>query len=72
VDRQTVLAKDGTDFKIYKVDVRDFTDVQRVVTETVGSYGHLDLISNNAGLWVGDLLEERGVDDPLSRSQPSR
>jgi NADP-dependent 3-hydroxy acid dehydrogenase YdfG len=32
-----------------KRDVRDFTEIQKVVTETVESYGHLDLIfTNNA------------------------
>ena len=70
VDRQVVLAeevaggsrKNGTEAKVYEVDVRDFTEVQRVVNETVESYGHLDLIFNNAGLSVGAPLEEIGVD----------
>jgi NAD(P)-dependent dehydrogenase (short-subunit alcohol dehydrogenase family) len=43
--------------------VRDFTEVQRVVNETVESYFHLDLIFNNAGLSVSAPLEEIGVDD---------
>jgi NADP-dependent 3-hydroxy acid dehydrogenase YdfG len=76
VDRHSILAKEssgglrsnGTEVN----RLRDFTEVQRVVTETVGSYGHLDLIFNNAGLSVGDPLEEVGVHDPSSRSQPSR
>jgi NAD(P)-dependent dehydrogenase (short-subunit alcohol dehydrogenase family) len=71
VDRQAVLAeevagglrKNGTEAKVYEIDVRDFTEVQRVVTETVESYGHLDLIFNNAGITVGLPLEEIGVDD---------
>jgi NAD(P)-dependent dehydrogenase (short-subunit alcohol dehydrogenase family) len=56
VDRQTVLAEEvasglrfnGTEANVYEVDVRDFAEIQRVVTETVESYGHLDLIFNNA------------------------
>jgi NAD(P)-dependent dehydrogenase (short-subunit alcohol dehydrogenase family) len=71
VDRQAVLAEEvagglrnnGTEAKVYEVDVRDFAEVRRVVNETVESYGHLDLIFNNAGLSVGAPLEEIGVDD---------
>jgi NAD(P)-dependent dehydrogenase (short-subunit alcohol dehydrogenase family) len=71
VDRQIVLAEEvagglrnnGTEAKVYEVDVRDFAEVQRVVNETVESYGHLDFIFNNAGLSVGAPIEEIGVDD---------
>jgi NAD(P)-dependent dehydrogenase (short-subunit alcohol dehydrogenase family) len=73
VDRQAILAEEvadglrnsinGTEAKVYEVDVRDFTEMQRVVNETVESYGHLDLIFNNAGISVLATLDEIGVDD---------
>jgi NADP-dependent 3-hydroxy acid dehydrogenase YdfG len=71
VDRRVVifeevasgLRNNGAEAKFHEVDVRDFTEVQRVVTETVESYGHLDLIFNNAGITVSAPFEEVGVDD---------
>jgi NAD(P)-dependent dehydrogenase (short-subunit alcohol dehydrogenase family) len=73
VDRQADLAEEvadglrksvsGTETIVYAVDVRDFTEMQRVVNETVESYGHLDLIFNNAGVTVCAPLDEIGVDD---------
>jgi NADP-dependent 3-hydroxy acid dehydrogenase YdfG len=64
VDRQTVLADEvadglrnnGTEAKAYEVDARE-------------SYGHLDLIFNNAGILVGAPLEEIGVDDGTNSVQ---
>jgi glucose 1-dehydrogenase len=46
---------------VHEVDVRDFAEVQRVVNETVETYGHLDFIFNNAGISVGVPLEYRSV-----------
>jgi len=74
VDRQAelleevaALIKENTasmiETKTYEVDVRDFEDVQRVVTETVDTFGRLDYCFNNAGTLVGGSLEQIGIED---------
>ena len=71
LDRQTDLLEevaqslrsDTTETKTYTLDVRNFEDVQRAVTETVDTYGRLDFIFNNAGVLVTGTLEEIGLAD---------
>jgi SDR family mycofactocin-dependent oxidoreductase len=58
----------GSDALELRVDVRDEAAVETAVTEAVGTFGRVDVLANNAGLWnVTDLVEldERRWDELL-------
>jgi NAD(P)-dependent dehydrogenase (short-subunit alcohol dehydrogenase family) len=58
----SVQTNSGHETKFYKVDVRNFEDVDRVVKETKRMYGRLDYIFNNAGILAVGSIEDVGVD----------
>ncbi len=45
-----------------QADVTDPSSVQRMVNEVVQTLGGLDIVVNNAGIWVGHILEEVSYD----------
>jgi NAD(P)-dependent dehydrogenase (short-subunit alcohol dehydrogenase family) len=44
-------------------DVTDPASVESLFTQTVGKWGRVDLLFNNAGLSVGGPIEDFGIDD---------
>jgi NAD(P)-dependent dehydrogenase (short-subunit alcohol dehydrogenase family) len=72
LDRQTAASAEVTkalqakqtkaEVKAYEVDVRNFTDVERVVKETKETYGRIDYVFNNAGVVVGGTIEQIGIE----------
>lgn len=45
-------------YSIHSIDVSKFDDVKRVFNSIIQTYGHIDLLFNNAGVGVFDLAEE--------------
>jgi NAD(P)-dependent dehydrogenase (short-subunit alcohol dehydrogenase family) len=53
----------GGKAKAVKVDVTDFSAMERLVQETVGRTGRLDFIFNNAGIAIGGPINRLGIED---------
>ena len=49
--------------KAVKLDVTDFSSVERLVRETVGESGRLDYIFNNAGIAIGCAADNYTIED---------
>ncbi len=48
---------------VYKVcDVRDYNIVEATIKEIVNEFGRIDVLINNAGLWIQEELEENDSD----------
>jgi NAD(P)-dependent dehydrogenase (short-subunit alcohol dehydrogenase family) len=50
------------DISFYKLDVTDETSWSRVVKEVVSLYGSLDVVVNNAGVEIAELLENYSLE----------
>lgn len=47
----------------YKVcDVRDYHQVEKCTNEIIEEFGKIDILMNNAGLWIQEELEENDVE----------
>lgn len=47
----------------YKVcDVSDYHQVEKCTNEIIGEFGKIDILINNAGLWIQEKLEENDAD----------
>lgn len=47
----------------YLCDITDVSSVQKTVQEIVGKLGHIDVLINDAGVWVGGDLDENDYSD---------
>jgi NAD(P)-dependent dehydrogenase (short-subunit alcohol dehydrogenase family) len=61
--QRTLLAAGATDVFCSTCDVGDESQVQRCVDDTIGKYGQLDVVVNNAGVMIFKALEEQTADD---------
>ena len=70
-DRQIELAEkvaseirssDGKAIAV-EIDVIDFSEMERLVQETVGRTGRLDYIFNNAGIVIGGTIDLYSIED---------
>jgi NAD(P)-dependent dehydrogenase (short-subunit alcohol dehydrogenase family) len=55
---ETVAALPGGPHLIVQADVTDPGAVRRLIDEVTGAFGALDIVVNNAGIWVDHDLEE--------------
>jgi NAD(P)-dependent dehydrogenase (short-subunit alcohol dehydrogenase family) len=53
----------GGKTKAMKIDVTDFSAMEKLVQETVSRTGRLDFIFNNAGIAIGGLVNRLGIED---------
>lgn len=53
----------GGKAKAVKVDVADFSAVERLVRETIERTGRLDYLFNNAGIGIGGTVSDYGIQD---------
>ncbi len=59
---ETLAALPGGPHLAIQADVADPASVGRLVEQAVGTLGRLDVVVNNAGVWVDHLLEEVDFD----------
>jgi NAD(P)-dependent dehydrogenase (short-subunit alcohol dehydrogenase family) len=57
------IRRAGGEATFMKLDVADEADWRRVVTDTVGRYGKLNVLVNNAGISLGHDVEETTKDE---------
>jgi NAD(P)-dependent dehydrogenase (short-subunit alcohol dehydrogenase family) len=57
------LEQQGADTSVYNVDVRNYSEVKRVVDETKQKYGRVDYMFNNAGILIIGPIESLGVEN---------
>ena len=53
----------GVEFIVVKGDVRNTEDVQKLVSETMDKFGHIDIFVNNAGITRDGLMIRMSEDD---------
>jgi NAD(P)-dependent dehydrogenase (short-subunit alcohol dehydrogenase family) len=60
VDTDDAIRGDGGASSFVEADVTNAADVKRVVSSAVATYGSLDVMVNNAGVWTGphSIVEE--------------
>jgi NAD(P)-dependent dehydrogenase (short-subunit alcohol dehydrogenase family) len=59
---ETLAALPGGPHLAIQADVADPESVRRLIEQAVGTLGRLDVVVNNAGVWVDHLLEEVDFD----------
>jgi len=57
-----IVAKDGESMAV-QVDVSDAGSVKKLADITVSKYGQVDVLCNNAGVWVGALMQNADIKD---------
>jgi NAD(P)-dependent dehydrogenase (short-subunit alcohol dehydrogenase family) len=57
------LRKDGAPALAVTCDVSSEADVDRLVGQTVETFGQIDLMINNAGLWAGGFAQDENLDE---------
>lgn len=66
---QTKLVKKlkslGVECIVVKGDVRNTEDVQKLVSETMDKFGHIDIFVNNAGITRDGLMIRMSEDDGI-------
>ncbi len=60
--RASLPAKAG-EMKIQLADVREHSQIDRMVAETVDAFGHIDVLVNAAGIIKGGSIEDTTLDD---------
>jgi NAD(P)-dependent dehydrogenase (short-subunit alcohol dehydrogenase family) len=60
--REEAQNKKGT-LKIHLADIRETTQVERLVNETIGSLGQIDVLINSAGIIANGNIENTTLDD---------
>lgn len=60
--RESHRAETGT-INIYLADVTEFTQIDRLVSETLQSYGQIDVLVNSAGIIKNGSIEDTTMDD---------
>ena len=60
---QAVTAELGTPAHFYKLDVSDESQVNSVVEEVIGEFGHIDVLVNNAGITNDKLVIRMNTED---------
>ncbi|MBS1793776.1 MAG: glucose 1-dehydrogenase [Acidobacteria bacterium] len=60
--RDQVQGKKGT-IKIHLADIRQTTQVERLVNDTVQGFGQIDVLVNSAGIIMNGSTESTGLDD---------
>ena len=53
----------GSDALAVQADVADPSMVEHMITETLGRWGRLDVLVNNAGIWPQAMMAETSVDE---------
>jgi len=59
----TALREDGHDAMFIRADMREPTDIERLVEQTVAEYGGVDVLVNNAGVQTETSVTEATLDD---------
>lgn len=57
------IAKPGHKAETFVLDVSDYDSVEKMVTDTMGRYGRLDYLFNNAGIALGGEVRDCSIDD---------
>lgn len=52
----------GAKAEIYQANVADKTQVDRMIEKIVGSFGKIDIVVNNAGIWVHNPIDAMSSD----------
>jgi NAD(P)-dependent dehydrogenase (short-subunit alcohol dehydrogenase family) len=52
------LQHEGQDAMFVQTDLRDLGSIQAMVDQTIGKYGQIDFVINNAGMWSMGRIEE--------------
>jgi len=60
---KTVESLPGGPHAMLQADVSDPESVRHLVAETASEFGALDIVVNNAGIWVGHCLEDVDYDE---------
>ena len=56
------LAKDGCSVVIYKADITKNEEVHKMVNDVINTFGKIDVLINNAGLWIQEELDYNDSD----------
>lgn len=59
----TALREDGHDAMFIRADMRDPTDIEQLVEQTVAEHGGVDILVNNAGVQTETSVTEATLDD---------
>jgi len=57
------LRDEGGDAIAQRVDVSDFASVEALRDAAVKAYGRVDVLCNNAGVWLGALMQDADIKD---------
>jgi len=57
------LPKTAGEMKIQLADVREHSQIDRMVAETVDAFGHIDVLVNSAGILKSGNIEDTTLDD---------
>jgi NAD(P)-dependent dehydrogenase (short-subunit alcohol dehydrogenase family) len=60
---RSITSSDEPDFITVQGDITQVDTAQRVVDQTIGRFGRIDSLINNAGLFIGKPFDEYTVDD---------
>jgi 3-oxoacyl-[acyl-carrier protein] reductase len=60
---QTLASLPGTGHAVFQADLGKTADAQRLVEEVLSRMHRIDVLVNNAGLWIGHPLETTSFDD---------
>lgn len=60
--RDKVANKKGT-LKVHLADIRETTQIERIVNDTVQQFGQIDVLVNSAGIIMNGTIENTSLDD---------
>jgi len=58
-----IIDKKGYNVLFMKADISKEADVKRIIDETVTKFGKLDILFNNAGIWIDKKVEDLEVEE---------
>ncbi len=58
-----LIDKKGHNVLFIKADISKEPDVKRIIDETVTKFGKLDILFNNAGIWIDKKVEDLEVEE---------